>query len=307
MKLYRSGAFVAMVLALLSACGQGQTNFGEAANTAQTHVAGQPHTAPSAATQGGLQPVLATSELVVGPNRMALGILENNVPIEDAAQTAVKVRYFKINGDQATVVGEEQAQFYGENLGPRGTFITHPTFDTPGKWGLEVQAQRPGQPVDVKRIAVDVVAKGRAPMVGSAAPRSKTATAGTIQDISTITSAAEPDLRLYQLSVDQAVTSGKPSLVLFATPGFCETAVCGPDVEVVRRLLDTFGDKLNAVHVEIYQYPFEKFQFVPAMQEWGLQSEPWLFLVDKEGRIANRYEGGITYQELEPDVTKLVQ
>lgn len=124
---------------------------------------------------------------------------------------------------------------------------------------------------------------------------------------SLITSAAEPDPRLYQLSVDQAVSSGKPSLVLFATPGFCETAVCGPDVEVVRRLLDTFGDKLNAVHVEIYQYPFEKFQFVSAMQEWGLQSEPWLFLVDKDGRIANRYEGGITYQELEPDVTKLVQ
>ena len=49
------------------------------------------------------------------------------------------------------------------------------------------------------------------------------------------------------------------------------------------------------------------FKPVATMQEWGLQSEPWLFLVDKEGKIASRYEGGITMQELEPAVVQLLQ
>jgi glutathione peroxidase-family protein len=43
------------------------------------------------------------------------------------------------------------------------------------------------------------------------------------------------------------------------------------------------------------------------MDEWGLQTEPWLFLVDKTGHIAARFEGGITYPEIEPEVAKLVQ
>ena len=72
------------------------------------------------------------------------------------------------------------------------------------------------------------------------------------------------------------MSNGKPSLILFATPGFCQTAVCGPGVDVLRRLADQFGDKINSVHVEIYTYPFEKLQPVAAMSEWGLRTEPWL-------------------------------
>ena len=102
------------------------------------------------------------------------------------------------------------------------------------------------------------------------------------------------------------MTSGKASLILFATPGFCETAVCGPDIEVLSRLKDQFGDVVNAVHVEVYQLPYQG-KLAPTMQAWGLSTEPWLFLVDEQGVIAGRYEGGITFQELQPAVEKLVQ
>jgi hypothetical protein len=143
--------------------------------------------------------------------------------------------------------------------------------------------------------------------IGAPAPRSKTPTAGEVKNLRTITSASQPDPRLYRLSVDQAVTSGKPSMILFATPGFCQTAVCGPSVDVLGRLATGFGDKVNAVHVEVYQYPFERLKPVKTMDEWGLKSEPWLFLVDKTGHIVARFEGGITYPEIEPEVAKLVQ
>jgi hypothetical protein len=289
---------------LLAACGQPTANDAGAANAGHDHSAGASPASPAAA--GALQPVLATSEIVTGPNRIALGLLQNNVPIKDADQTKVQVRYYKLSGDQGTLVGTEEARYYGEGLGERGAFIVHPTFDSAGPWGLEVEAQRPGQPAETHRLDINVAAEGDAPMVGQPAPRSKTPTASQVADLTTISSDTEPDPRLYQLSVEQAVTSRKPSLIMFATPGYCQTAVCGPGVDVLAKLVDTFGDKINAVHVEVYRLPYDAGKTVPAMSEWGLRTEPWLFLVDKNGLIAGRYEGGITMAELEPAVAQLV-
>lgn len=302
----RKLGMICALVALLVACGQPTNNdsFGAVANTPHDHSADATQT--TTAQSVGLQPVLATSEVVVGPNRLALGLLENNVPIPNAAATKVRVRYYKLTGQQPTLVGEEEARYYSEGLGPRGTFIIKPTFDVAGTWGLEIETQRPNQATTSKRMEIEVKPQGFAPKVGAPAPRSKTPTAKDVEDLLTITSDTTPDTRLYQLSIDQAVTSGKPSLILFATPGFCQTAVCGPGVDVLSRLTDAFGDKLNSVHVEIYQYPFEKLQQVPAMQEWGLKTEPWLFLVDQNGNITERFEGGITFEELEPEVQKLV-
>jgi hypothetical protein len=41
------------------------------------------------------------------------------------------------------------------------------------------------------------------------------------------------------------------------------------------------------------------------MDEWGLRTEPWTFLVDDAGIIQARYEGGITLAELEPALAQL--
>jgi hypothetical protein len=294
-------------LVLLAACGQPtssqpSTGVDTAANPSHGHTTGQ---ATASTAPGALTPVVATSELVVGPNRMALGLLENNAPITDAAETKVKVRYFKLQGQQATLVGEEDARYYGEGLGPRGTFIVYPTFYSAGTWGLEIDATRPGKPATTQRLNIEVAARGNAPLPGMTAPASDTPTAASVKDLTTITSSTTPDPRLYQMSVKQALSSGKPSVILFATPGFCQTAVCGPGVDVLSKLADTFGDKIVPVHVEVYQYPFEQLKPVAAMRQWGLQSEPWLFLMDGTGKITDRYEGGITFEELQPAVAKL--
>lgn len=292
---------------LLAACGQPDNDFGAAANTPHDHSAASPHsTAATTAASGTLKPILATSEIVVGPNRMALGLLENNVPIKDAAETRVQVRYYKLSGEQGTLAGTEEARYYGEGLGDRGAFIVRPTFDSAGPWGLEIVAQRPGQAITSQRLSINVAAESSAPMIGSPAPKSKTPTARQVAELTMISSDVEPDPRLHQMSVDEAVTSGKPSLILFATPGYCQTAVCGPGVDVLSALADRFGDRINPVHVEVYQLPYTDGKTVPAMGEWGIKTEPWLFLVDKNGTITGRYEGGITLTELEPEVAKLI-
>jgi hypothetical protein len=41
------------------------------------------------------------------------------------------------------------------------------------------------------------------------------------------------------------------------------------------------------------------------MQEWNLRTEPWTYLVDSSGVIQARYEGGLTFAELEPALAQL--
>jgi hypothetical protein len=47
------------------------------------------------------------------------------------------------------------------------------------------------------------------------------------------------------------------------------------------------------IHQEPYQDNDLNKGFRPQVQRYGLQSEPWLFTVDKRGRIAARLEGSI--------------
>jgi len=136
---------------------------------------------------------------------------------------------------------------------------------------------------------------------------------------------------MYQISLDQALHNGKPTALLFATPAFCKTATCGPSLDVMQGLQKQYGDKVNFIHSEVYKYPFD--QSVQLQQEagqkaakegraltaeeqnaglsdamvaWKLSSEPWLFLIDANGKVAGRYEGGITKEEIGPALEKLI-
>jgi glutathione peroxidase-family protein len=42
------------------------------------------------------------------------------------------------------------------------------------------------------------------------------------------------------------------------------------------------------------------------MREWGLETEPWTFLVGADGKIVERFEGSVSVNELEQAVDALV-
>ena len=119
------------------------------------------------------------------------------------------------------------------------------------------------------------------------------------------------DEDLYQITVAQAIESPRPAVVVFASPAFCTSATCGPQVDTVKELKATFNDRADFVHVEIYDLPDEiqgdlsKASFAPAVEEWGFSSVPhwfnesWVYILDKEGLVAHRFEGYATLVELE--------
>ncbi len=102
-------------------------------------------------------------------------------------------------------------------------------------------------------------------------------------------------------------------MVTFATPAFCTSATCGPQVDVVKALKETYKGRVNFIHVEIYDNPQEmredlqKARLSPVIDEWGLPSEPWTFLVDAEGRVAAKFEAFTSAEELEEALLKTLE
>ncbi|MBP1465995.1 thioredoxin fold domain-containing protein [Candidatus Chloroploca sp. M-50] len=284
-----------LVLGLLTGCGQTAT---PASNP----------TTPSR-SQGAMVPVLALSELAPGPNRIAVGVLQDGSPINDP-ELSLPMRFFYLDGDNSAEVRSESTAVYrGEGL-PFGLYVGYATFDQPGAWGVEITLpQAEGEPI-VSRLRLDVLAQPQVPAVGMAAIPTNNLTIRDQPDLTRLTSDARPDADLYQMTISEAIAAGQPFVVAFSTPGYCQTAVCAPNQMVLKQLKDQYKGSINFIHVEVYAYPFgENFQaqrFVPSMRDWKLRTEPWTFLVDANGIIQARYEGGLTFAELEPALAQLV-
>ncbi len=268
---------------------------------------GQQVAEPTPATAP-IAPVIAASELVVGVNRLPFGLLQGGVPLNDPnLSLGVTLFYVGPGGDRATPVATTQAVYRGQGL-PVGLYVAYANLDRPGGWEAEITIPQTGGS-QVSRIRLDVSERAFAPMVGDKAIPSRNLTAADVPSLDQLTSDPRPDPDFYQMTIADALASGKPFVVSFATPGYCQTAVCAPNMAVLKQLKSEFGDRVNFLHVEVYPYPFgESFQqarLVPAMQEWQLRTEPWTFLVDGEGVIQARYEGGITFDELRPAIAQL--
>ena len=136
---------------------------------------------------------------------------------------------------------------------------------------------------------------------GEEAPASDTRTSADFPDLSVITSDPEPEPAMYESSVASVVTSGTPSVIVFATPAFCASQTCGPLLDQVKALRPDYPG-VAFVHVEIYEdlqvSSPEELTVVPATEEWGLPSEPWVFVVDSSGLVTSAFEGAASDDEL---------
>ena len=274
--------------------------------------ANTPTSAPTVATS--VQATLAASNLVVGANRLPVGLVVDGTPINDP-NAKVRLRFYYLSGTEAektTVRGETDATYFGQGL-PVAVYVTYPNLPAAGAWGVEVEATLPNRKPAISRLRLDVLAQDPTPPLGSKVAPLDTPTVTTNPDLAMISSDPQINPALYQLSVADALQSGKPTAVLLATPGFCKTATCGPGIKVVGELQKQYGEQMNFIHVEIYQYPFSESvqanppRLAPAMAAWNLTSEPWLFILGADGTVLYKYEGGITVEELTPVVAEVLK
>ena len=283
--------------------------------------------APGRAPQagGGFQPVIMTSELVVGQNRLAFGLLKEHQLLEEAD---VVVRVYELQGQQAQLKAQMQVPYarlevveqgnrvhvhpdgtrhvHNEATDVRGLYVTQVTFERPGPWGLEVLAKQGDGPVEVARFTINVLAAPSTPAPGTPAPRSHNLIASDVPDLRQIDTSDPPDPRLHQVRIADAIAQGKPQVIVFATPKFCTSRVCGPVVDIVRTLLPAYGDRVVFTHQEIWR-DAAAHEFFPTMVEWGLQTEPWIFVVDGKGIVRAKFEGLTTAREIEAALQQVLE
>jgi hypothetical protein len=179
-------------------------------------------------------------------------------------------------------------------------------------WTAEVDLPEPGPYFLVARYRVageersantglNVLPEEATPAVGSPAPKTDTPTlASTNGDLAALTTAEPPDTSLLEHSVADSIADGAPFVVTFATPKFCQSRICGPIVDIVLDVQKRMaGTPMRFIHAEIYKDNNPENGVSPWVADWGLISEPWVFVVDADGTITAKFEGAATADELE--------
>jgi hypothetical protein len=155
--------------------------------------------------------------------------------------------------------------------------------------------------------AIPVAADSPVPEVGERAPRTSTPTvadvAGDVEQIDT----RVPPSTMHDEDFAE-VLGKKPAVLLFATPALCRSRTCGPVVDIAEQVKSERGDEdVSWIHMEIYNDNTADKGFRPQVRHWRLPTEPWLFTVDRQGRIAARVEGAFSARELEQAVDAAVR
>jgi hypothetical protein len=184
--------------------------------------------------------------------------------------------------------------------GSIGLYRAYVPFDRAGLWEIDFTIST-GE--DTEPFLIDVQVEPQTVAIGEPAPRVKTPTLAD-RPIEELTTDAEPLPALYESSLDDLLENGQKTVVLFATPAYCVSATCGPLVNQAKEILATTSD-VNFIHIEVYEgfnedgFAPDVDHLVPAVVEFGLPSEPWIFVMDEDGVVIARIEGVLGDGELE--------
>lgn len=120
----------------------------------------------------------------------------------------------------------------------------------------------------------------------------------------------EPPCDLHEVTVAEALGGG-PMVLLVATPAFCQTAVCGPVLEVMIAQMPEFPD-VRFVHAEVFSDPENNANpvvpedFAPVVDALGLPFEPVLYTVGADGVVQERLDYIFDGTEITEAVQRLV-
>lgn len=231
-----------------------------------------------------LTPIVATFEVLTGPTgRVPFGVLDSEQqPLLDRDVQLWVVREGEV------VTGPVDPLFYGEGLGQRGIYVAEIELSEPGLYDAVVQVD--GDAVGVAAFSARTPEDSTAHPPGSEFPAVATPTEddqGELEELCT----REPPCSMHETSLDAALGTG-PVVFTVATPRFCQTAVCGPVVDVLEELKSDLGrDDLTFIHAEVYNDA----GVTPAqvVEELGLPSEPWTWVVAADGTVVDRFDGPV--------------
>ena len=241
-----------------------------------------------------------------GANRFGFGVFT----VAGEQITDAEIAIYAAPGDGGEAVGpypakieslETDAAFEARTTADdpdsaKAVYVSDVEFDKPGEWRL-LALIRDGDELQAARVPSAIVDDySKIPDVGDKAPAVETPTVDQVGDVAEIDT-RNPHDTMHE--VDAADTIGKkPTVLLFATPALCVSRVCGPVVDVAEQVKSELGDDAAFVHMEVYDDNNPNDGIRPQLQQYGLQTEPWLFVMDAQGKVSTRIEGAFSVAEL---------
>lgn len=266
---------------------------------------------PAASSAGPeIIPLLINSEIVKGTNRFLFSLTDRQNKLVAAPDVKVHLLFYDVDTTADTVAFEADSTFLWAIEGQQGLYVTTVTFPDAGRWGTRFEATFADGQVKTVRGDYDVAESGTTPAIGAPAPSVDTPTASDVGgDLAMLSSDQSPDPRFYETSIADALAAGGPFVVAFATPAFCETRLCGPTLETVKRVAQDYP-AITFINVEPYKMVFTGGRLQPELDAnsqlqsaewtnaWGLQSEPYTFVVAADGTVLAKFEGVLGEDEL---------
>jgi hypothetical protein len=184
-------------------------------------------------------------------------------------------------------------------------YSTQVDFPSEGEWRIAALIKEGGEIGAALLPSAEVGEFKKIPRPGEKAPVIHTPTPSDVGgDLSKITTRIPPDT---QNRVDYAEALGKePILLLFATPQFCQSRVCGPVVDVAEEAKQQYGDEAAFIHMEIYNENDPGKGTRPQVRAFHLPSEPWLFAINREGVVSSAVEGAFGKELMDETVEKVI-
>jgi len=182
-------------------------------------------------------------------------------------------------------------------------YATEIEFPTNGEWRIAAVFKEGDELSATLLPSVIVGSVKRVPRVGEKAPLIHTPTREDVGgELSELTTRIPPDT---QNEVDYADAYGRePIILLFATPQFCQSRVCGPVVDVAEQVKELYGEKSAFIHMEIFE-DNEPPDVNEQVKAFHLPTEPWLFAIEKDGMVAEVLQGAFGVDALTRAVEKV--
>ena len=139
--------------------------------------------------------------------------------------------------------------------------------------------------------------------VGDEAPVTDTDTASENPNLEEIDTRVPPSSMHDDNLAD--VLGKQPVVLLFATPQLCQSRICGPVVDVAEQVKRDSPDDVAFIHQEIYNDNDINKGTRPPVQDYELPSEPWLFVIDRDGTVRTAIEGAFSVEELQAAVDEV--
>ncbi len=187
----------------------------------------------------------------------------------------------------------------------RVVYVADVPFPHDGEYRLAALIREDGELTSTLLATANVGEYTHVPRPGQQAPEIHTPTAQEVGGgAAKITTREPPDT---QNEVDYADALGKePILLLFATPKFCQSRVCGPVVDVAEQAKQEYGDKAAFIHMEIFNQNDPDMLVRPQVRAFHLPTEPWLFAIDRDGVVSSAVEGAFGLELMDEVAEKVI-